>query len=328
MFDILPADIIRKIFNYIFEECPLYIFMFIDSWFEYADYTPEEKENLIKKCIIDYYEKTNIPLFQNNEYIHLLYKNTFMKNLYILDSIESKVLYDENFKINFPFLSDNFQLCEWLIKRNIKVHENCLFNAILDNNFILIKWIHSNKLCNFEMSHIQAAVTRNDLEFLKWLCSVYPNFKFDDFCIYKSILNDNFEMLKFICEEIERHDNTHIYQFYAECYCACIRFHDLEMLKYIYYRDVNIYLESKNACFWEAISSCNLKILKWLLVESFSALKSFKINQSCIELALTIDDFDTINILSMFPNLSSIEKEDYLKICKSEYSKQFILNLK
>ena len=104
MFDILPIDIIRKIFDIIFQDCPLYILKFIDSWFEYADYNLEEKENLIRKCIIIHYEKTNIPLFQS-PYIHLLSKDTFMKNLHILDSIDTidtidtKVLYDKNFKM-------------------------------------------------------------------------------------------------------------------------------------------------------------------------------------------------------------------------------------
>jgi hypothetical protein len=327
MFNIVPSDIMRKIFKIVFETHPLALFNLPEHLFNLADYTKSEVENLIYKCINENYEKTKIPLFQCE---NLTFRSKFfIENLNILNSVREETLYNKKFKIGYYFLNENFQVSEWLLSKEnihtkINIKEKLLYNSLFFNNIKLCKWIYYNNLQTFEIWAFHIATNNNNYEMLKWLYSLNLNFNLDECCVYNAVKNNNFEMLKSVCEKIDSEKGRTFNNF--NCYLECVMNRNLEMLDYLYSKKLNI---SKSCdmrlCCEIACKNKDLKILKWLSKKS----ETFGISKNCIIAAIESDDIKIVETLLTFPVLPFIyiENESYVKICKSNAIRELFLNL-
>jgi hypothetical protein len=229
----LPGDIIRHTFKILLNETPLEIFNFTKEWFESGEYEENEIPEMIKNAIIQNFELTKVPFFhyctKNNQSVFI--SELFLDNLNVLKSIKNNYLYKGYSGLFFKHIikSKNFKLIDWI---RVQHFEKCY------------------SLCQY-------ACAENDLEMLRFLRDGNPSFPIkDEICFVYAIGNGNFEMLEYLCKEINpcKWDDF--------CYMEAMKSNDLKMLKFL--KGLNNSVPWCKYCTLRVVYYDNLEMLRFM----------------------------------------------------------------
>jgi hypothetical protein len=301
----LPSDMFSLIFKHLLNSSPRKIFDFDSSIFEMAEYSKEERINLIIHCLKTSFELQNCPLFSLCFLDEELFNNPNL--LSVLDEVvphlsDHKYLYDSSSFANTCCVTERIDVIEWLYRIGCPMDAATSATVVACQKLEILKVICSfENPCpiNVEVCFIEAA-ENVDFPMLKWLRSKYPSTIIPKKCIYYIVKARNYTILKWL-----RKNNC---EWEDSCIKVAIQNKDYEMIYWL--------REQNPPCPWGNIQNSNIVVENG--VGLINILHDLRFDFSCEHSlhAISKVDYDTFMVLINLPNPCPYDKKECIKRLK------------